>query len=68
MMKKVTVSDLKKAPAGVCLHCQLCGADCSADPGDYGFWSGFSPDHVFRHCGRPMRLAIKRIVYVEVTT
>ena len=66
-MKKITVKDLHKPhKAGVCLHCQLCGSDFSADPGDYGRWNGFGDDHVFKHCGRPMRLAIKKTIYVEV--
>ena len=71
-MKTVTVADLKNQ-TGVPgphpnLHCQLCGADFSANAGDYGNWNGFAATHVFKHCGRPMRLVFKRIIYIEASS
>jgi hypothetical protein len=69
-MKKVTVGDLKPqsgpGPHPV-LHCQLCGSTFSANAGDYGVWNGSRKDDVFNHCGRPMRLVFKRVIFVEAT-
>lgn len=46
-----------------CLYCPQCGQTYSADAGDY---FAASPDHVFRHCGKPMRLGIERTIFDEV--
>lgn len=45
------------------LHCASCGAECSANPGDY--WDTIG-DHAFRCCGRPMRLVRKHTTFEEV--
>jgi hypothetical protein len=45
------------------LYCTECRAEYSANKGDY-FMA--SPDYIFRHCGKPMLLVVKREVYTEV--
>jgi len=45
------------------LYCPKCGAEFSANAGDY-FMS--RPDRVFKHCGRLMLLVVKRTVFEEV--
>lgn len=45
------------------LYCARCGAENSANPGDY-FMA--NPDTVFRCCGRPMALVRKQVTHVPV--
>ena len=45
------------------LYCAVCGAECSANRGDY-FWA--REDHVFECYGEPMELVIRRVVYEPV--
>jgi len=60
----ITVKDLKDQTETIenrpILFCPNCGAEHSANAGDY-FMA--SPDHVFTCCDRPMLLVIKRIGY-----
>lgn len=42
------------------LYCPNCGAEQSANAGDY--WDR-SPDHTFTCCNEPMRLVCKSVVY-----
>ena len=49
---------------GRLLYCEHCGAEESANPGDYWSTPG---DHAFRCCGRPMRLVHKHTTFEEVT-
>ena len=42
------------------LYCTVCGAEYSANAGDY--WS-CQPDYEFICCDMPMQLVIKRTVY-----
>ena len=63
---RVRVSDLKDQlgmpfPRPM-LYCVECGTEYSANKGDY---FAASPDHIFRHCGKPMRLVVKHEVYEE---
>jgi len=63
----VTVKDLKnqigkRGPHPV-LHCTVCGEDNSANSGDYFMTPD---DYVFRHCGEPMVLATRHVVYRPV--
>lgn len=45
------------------LYCAECGADYSANPGDY--WN--TPEsHIFECCGEPLILAFKRSMIVPV--
>lgn len=59
--KAVRVSDLKDAYPGArpFLWCPNCGEANSATRGDY-FMA--SPDHVFKHCGRNMKLVTERTI------
>ncbi len=45
------------------LHCSTCGAEYSANRGDY---FAADPSTVFRCCRKPMRLVTKQTVYAEV--
>jgi len=45
------------------LYCSKCGAEYSANSGDY-FMS--SPEHVFTCCKRKMVLVTKQVTYKEV--
>jgi len=60
---RVTVGDLRTAPRGSMLYCDKCGEENSATYGDY-FMA--PDDHVFKHCGRNMRLVTKGTVYATV--
>ena len=67
MAKAVRVRDLRDqigsdGPRPL-LYCSKCDAEYSANKGDY-FMA--RPDHVFRCCGRNMRLVVKRVVYEDV--
>lgn len=42
------------------LYCELCGAENSADKGDY---FNLPPDFVFECCGEPMELVTKHTIY-----
>lgn len=63
----VTVNDLKEQtgagphPILVCLDC---GAEYSANLGDYFL---VPPTHVFTCCDVPMELRVKRVIYEEVS-
>ena len=64
---RVRVSDLKDQhgmsfPWPI-LYCVNCGVEYSANKRDY---FAASPDYIFRHCGKPMRLVVKREVYESV--
>ncbi len=63
----VTVADLKdqtgKPGPHPILVCYCCGAECSANAGDY---FNSRPTFKFVCCGEPMDLAIKRTVYDPV--
>jgi hypothetical protein len=68
MATPVKVSDLKdqigmNEPRPI-LMCTCCGAQYSANKGDYFM---HSPDHTFECCDEPMVLATKRVVYTEVS-
>lgn len=61
-----TIKDLEKQyEMGIkcCLYCLNCGAENSADPGDYFY---VSSEYVFICCEEPMALVTKRTVYTEV--
>lgn len=65
-IKQVRCKDLKNQlgtpdPRPILL-CNACGQEYSANSGDY--WN-VDPDYVFKHCGKNMRLVIKKIVYVD---
>lgn len=45
------------------LLCDRCFEQFSASAGDY--WN-FAKDHVFTHCGKPMRLVRKEVRFVDV--
>lgn len=45
------------------LLCLRCGATFSANKPDY-FWR--APDELFEHCGEPMQLVTRRVVYEPV--
>jgi hypothetical protein len=45
------------------LYCQLCDAEYSANKGDY--WDA-ADEHEFTHCGEPMHLVRKHVVYEKV--
>ena len=45
------------------LYCDMCGAEFSANAGDY--WN-LPKTHVFTCCDKPMLLVTKRVVYEEV--
>lgn len=45
------------------LHCEICGADFSADRGDYFMCH---PDYVPECCEEPMQLVTKHTVYRKV--
>ena len=66
-MKKIRVADLQdqtnKPYPWPILYCSMCGEEYSAHKGDY--WNS-SPNHVFQHCHRNMRLVVKKIVFQEV--
>jgi hypothetical protein len=61
--KRVTVADLPTRSTDAFLLCPKCHAQCSADAGDY--WDR-PKDHVFKCCGRNMRLVTARTVYEDV--
>ena len=68
MSKRVTVGDLKDQigtpfPRPF-LHCRECGAQNSANAGDY---FALRPAHVFKCCGRNMILAQEHCSVVEIT-
>lgn len=44
------------------LYCRQCGAEYSADKGDY--WN-LLETHVFKCCGRPMQRVYKQTMYVR---
>lgn len=43
------------------LYCSICGAEWSADAGDY---LSLAPDYQFTCCDEPMELATKEVRYV----
>jgi hypothetical protein len=47
------------------LMCACCGAEYSANKGDYSFW--MSPTEVFTCCDEPMTLVRKRVCYEQVS-
>ena len=64
----IKVSDLKDQlntpfprPMLLCSHC---GETFSAHSGDYFV---AHPSHIFKHCGRNMRLVIKRVTFEDVS-
>jgi len=63
----IRVKDLKNqiGTTGIrpILYCPICGAECSANAGDY-FMA--SPDYVFTCCDEPMLLVIKKAMYKEI--
>lgn len=67
MSRPITVADLRDQigapePRPV-LYCKKCGSTHSADAGDY-FYA--SRDMVLSHCGEPMSLVVRRVVFDEV--
>ena len=66
-MRIVKVKDLKDYIGIVgtrpLLWCSICGAESSANHGDY---FAADPDYVFICCDVPMRLVEKRITFVDV--
>ena len=63
-MKQIRVKDLADQfdmpHPRPCLHCASCGNSYSAHKGDY-FMA--DQEHVFRCCGRPMQLGVRRVVF-----
>ena len=68
MSRGVKIADLKdqtgKLGPHPILYCRRCGAEYSANAGDY--WDR-PPAYVFRCCRRNMRLGIKSAVYEDVS-
>ena len=67
MRRLIRVKDLKDqvgtpGPHPI-LRCVLCDAEISANKGDYFV---AKPTASFRHCGKPMKLVVKTVVYEEV--
>lgn len=62
MVTKKDLSDqiLNKKRVSEFLYCDLCGAEYSANSGDY--WN-LPDDYVFKCCDEPMMLATKNIHY-----
>lgn len=67
MAKRITVADLKDqigtAHPRPFLHCRKCGAEYSANAGDYWAWPSDEP---LRHCGVNMLLVTSHRVLTEV--
>lgn len=67
MRTQVKVKDLKDQLGTPWPHpmlkCFVCGAEYSANRGDY---FGSSPEHIFKCCGRNMKLVIRRECYTTV--
>ena len=67
MSRLISVKDLKDQ-AGTpgphpILRCVLCDAEMSANKGNYSL---SKPTAAFRHCGEPMKLVVKTVIYEEV--
>jgi hypothetical protein len=64
----IRISDLKDQIGSVgpfpFLYCDNCGAECSANAGDY--WADVKRDTVFSCCDENMRLVRKIVTYVDV--
>ena len=69
MSKNITVADLKDQTGtpnpSPFLYCDDCGAEWSANKGDY---FTHARDYVFTCCEQPMRLVRKVVSYVDVDT